>query len=169
MDDQLAHAYSKLPGPPATHVPPRHLGRWQLRVDDHDAMRIVTYLSLAGVVAAVVLSLIGGMPFDLPMPTHRVGWVEPTCGLTRGATAITRGHFAIAWRYNPAAFVVMAFGGAGVVRTVVGTVTGRWVNFRIRIGRLGWVGIVIAIVIALIGLWAYQQQHAAFIISSHVI
>lgn len=30
-----------------------------------------------------LLAVVGGMPFDLPMPTHGIGLVTPTCGLTR--------------------------------------------------------------------------------------
>jgi hypothetical protein len=135
---------------------------WQVWISDHDEMRWLTYLTVAGVASAVVLALIGGFPLDTPMPTHSFGWVEPTCGLTRGSTAIARGDFATAWHYNPASFLVMGFGLAGVVRSLIGFTTHRWVNLRIHPGRPGWIlgGL------GFLALWAYQQQHAAFIISS---
>lgn len=159
--DRLSSTEPRPPQIPSRPVPAR---QWRLRVDDHDGMRAVTYISLAGIVFAFILARIGGLPFDIPMPTHRFGWVEPTCGLTRGATAIARGHYMTAWRYNPAAFLVMIFGVAGVLRAIVGHATGRWLNLRVRIGRFDWV----VAAIALIGLEMYQQQHAAFIINSHV-
>jgi uncharacterized membrane-anchored protein len=119
-------------------------------------------MTAIGVGVALIFAVIGGFPFDTPMPTHGFGWVEPTCGLTRGSTAIARGDFALAWRYNPAAFLVMTFGLAGVVRTAVGLITHRWVNLRFRPGRIA---LVIAVA-AFFALWFYQQQHADFIISS---
>ncbi|WP_373281586.1 DUF2752 domain-containing protein [Ilumatobacter nonamiensis] len=61
------------------------------------------------------------------MPTYRVGLVTPTCGLTRGSTAITRGDFTLGWRYNPASFLVMLFGLVGIARTVVGLSAHRWI------------------------------------------
>ena len=127
-------------------------------------MRWLTTGAIGGVILAFVLAAIGGFPFDMPMFTHGFGLVEPTCGLTRGSTAIARGDFATAWQYNPAAFVVMAFGVAGVVRTVVGFTTHRWITVSWRTGRLGW----IVMGLAFIALWAYQQQHADFIMNARV-
>lgn len=48
-----------------------------------DANPWITRLSLAGLITAALLAVVGGMPFDLPMPTHGIGLVTPTCGLTR--------------------------------------------------------------------------------------
>jgi len=129
-----------------------------------DQQRIVTYLTLGGVAAAAILAIIGGFPADMPMPTHAFGWVEPTCGLTRGSTAIARGDLALAWRYNPASFAVMGFGAYGITRFVIGTITRRWLTIRPHAGRYGW----ILIGAAFIALWAYQQQHADFIINSRL-
>ncbi len=133
-------------------------------IDRTDRMRWVTGLTLAGIVAAVVLAVIGGFPFDTPMPTHSFGWVEPTCGLTRGSTAIARGDFVTAWRYNPASFLVMGFGLLGIVRTAVGYTSRRWVNVAVRPGRVAWS----VAAIAFFGLWAYQQTNADFIIHARV-
>ena len=125
-------------------------------------MRWLSWLCLGGLGVAVLLALAGGYPFDTSMPTHRFGWVEPTCGLTRGSTAIARGDLALAWRYNPASFLVMGLGLFGVARLVLGAVQGRWVNVAVRPTRLAWVLLAAAI----IGLWAYQQTNADFIIHS---
>jgi hypothetical protein len=88
-------------------------------------------------VAASVLALVGGTPFDMPMPTHQFGWVESTCGLTRGSTAIARGDLGRAWAYNPASFVAIGVGLLGVARAVVGWVSGSWVTVRLRPSRWG--------------------------------
>lgn len=131
-------------------------------VENHDTMRWWTWLSLVGLAVAVVLALIGGFPLDTPMPTHSFGWVEPTCGLTRGSTAIARGDLGLAWRYNPASFAVIAFGLAGIARFAVGAVTGRWLRLSIRPRRAGW----ILLSFGFVALWAYQQSNAEFIIHS---
>lgn len=133
-----------------------------LSVEGHDTMRWWSWLSLGGLATAVMLALIGGFPFDTPMPTHSFGWVEPTCGLTRGSTAIARGDLGLAWRYNPASFAVIAFGLAGILRLAVGAATGRWLRVSIRPRPAGWA----LIAAAFVALWAYQQTNAAFIIES---
>lgn len=138
--------------------------QWDLEVGDTDLMRWVTYLTAGGVIAAVALAVIGGFPFDMPMPTHAFGWVEPTCGLTRGSTAIARGDFVTAWHYNPASFLVMGFGLFGLGRTATGLMTHHWVNVKTRWSRVGWT----AFGLAFVALWAYQQSNAAFIISARV-
>jgi hypothetical protein len=131
-------------------------------VADHDGMAWMTWLSGIGLATAVVLALIGGLPVDVPMPTHRFGWVEPSCGLTRGSTAVVRGDFSTAWQYNPLSFVVIAFGVIGLARAAVGVLTGRWLNAGIRPTKRTW----IALAIPLVAFWAYQQTNADFIINS---
>ena len=99
------------------------LMHFRLAVGDIDMMRPapVTYLTDGGLMVAVVFALIGGFPLDMPMPTHAFGWVEPTCGLTRGSTAMARSDFATAWHYNPLLFLVMRFGFAGLARAFLGS------------------------------------------------
>lgn len=146
-----------LPEPPAQRSD-------RLSFGPKDELRWVTILTGVGVIAAVFLALIGGYPFDTPMPTHEFGWVEPTCGLTRGSTAIARGDFGLAWQYNPASFLVMGFAVAGLLRTVIGLTTHRWLNVSWRFNRVAWAVIAIAIAV----LWIHQQQNATFIINSRV-
>lgn len=126
---------------------------------------MVTRLAVGGLLLAAMLAIIGGVPFDLPMmATHLVHWVEPTCGLTRGSTAIARGDLGLAWRYNPASFAVMTFGVLGLMRVATGVLTGRWVNIRPRIGPLGWVAVLIGV--GLLGL--HQQEHAQFVMNARL-
>jgi hypothetical protein len=124
----------------------------------------MSVVAAGGMAAAAVLALIGGFPLDMPMPTHRFGLVDPTCGLTRGSTAIARGDLGLAWRYNPASLLVMGFGLLGVGRWLAGLVTGQWVSVRLRPGRAGW----LALGIGLLALWAYQQAHADFVMHARL-
>jgi hypothetical protein len=134
----------------------------RVSVGDRDEVRWFTVVSVGGLVAAAVLAIIGGLPFDLPMPTHAVGWVTPTCGLTRGSTALVRGDLGLAWRYNPASFAVVLFGVLGVVRAGVGRLCGRWINVRFRPSR-SW---LVAGALFVVVLWAQQMSNAPFIIES---
>lgn len=80
-------------------------------------MRWVTLVALSGTLVALALALIGGFRLDTMKVTHNMGWVLPTCGLTRGSTAIARGDLPLAWHYNPASFLVMGFAVGGVMLT----------------------------------------------------
>ena len=136
--------------------------RWDVHVDRHDRARWFTWISMTGLVAAVALAAMGGLPFDIPMPTYRFGVVTPTCGLTRGSTAIARGDFGLAWQYNPASFVVIGLGAVGLIRSVVGFATRRWVTVNCTRSRLAWVLIGVTVV----AFWLYQQSNADFIMTS---
>lgn len=148
--------------PEARPAEPDQRRAWRVWIGANDKLRWITIATGAGLATAVVLAVIGGFPFDVPMPTHSVGWVEPTCGLTRGSTAIARGDLGLAWRYNPAAFLVMGFGAFGLVRTAIGVTTHQWVNATWRFNRIA----LIALAGAFLALWIYQQQNADFIIHS---
>ena len=121
-----------------------------------------SWSAVVGLATAVVLAAIGGFPFDTPMPTHVFGWVEPTCGLTRGSTAIARGDLSLAWRYNPLSFLVVGFGVAGLVRLGYGVVSGHWVRIALRPRLLGW----LLLAATFVALMLYQQSNATFIIES---
>lgn len=136
----------------------------QLHTTTHDRARWLTWTSVAGVIAAITLAAIGGFPFEVPMVTYRFGVVTPTCGLTRGSTAIARGDFALAFRYNPASFLVIGFGIVGVTRAAIGVTTRHWLDVPMRYSRSIWiVGCV-----AVLALWGYQQTNAEFIINSRL-
>lgn len=139
-------------------------GHVEVSVGPVDRQTKVTWATVGGVLLATVLAVIGGMPFDLPMPTHLVGWVEPSCGLTRGSTAIARGDLGLAWRYNPASVAVMASGALGTVRAAVGLLSGRWVNVDGRVGPLVWA--TLFVVVVLLGL--HQQANAQFVMDARL-
>ncbi len=140
------------------------LSQMEVTVGSEDQQVMVTRLAVGGLLLAAMLAIIGGVPFDLPMPTHLVNWVGPTCGLTRGSTAIARGDLGLAWRYNPASFAVMTFGLLGLMRVATGVLTGRWVNIRARIGPLGWVSVLIGV--GLLGF--HQQENAQFVMNARL-
>ena len=119
--------------------------RWHVRIDSTDQARWVTWTTIVGLLAAAGLVVVGGLPFDLPMPTYRFGVVTPTCGLTRGSTAIARGDLALAWQYNPMSFLVIGFGLLGVARTIVGVTTPRWIVVNCTRSRLAWILIGVAL------------------------
>lgn len=136
--------------------------RWW--ISDREETRWIALVSLVGMIAGLALVLNGGFPVDMPMPTHSFGWVEPTCGLTRGSTALIRGDFALAWRYNPASFLVVGAAVAWLVRTAVGLVSRRWLNLRVRPNAAIWIGLLVVVAALLV----VQQSNAEFIINSRL-
>jgi hypothetical protein len=138
--------------------------RMRLWVGPRDGSPAITRLALGGLLLALVLARIGNLPFDIPMPTHAFGWVEPTCGLTRGSTALVRGDPTLAWRFNPASYLVLATGLLVVVRAAFGLVTGRWVNVAGRIRFPGWVLLVAVLVV----LEIHQQGNATFVMTARL-
>jgi hypothetical protein len=140
------------------------LVRWEIGIADRDQARWVTWTTILGLMAAAALALVGGLPFDLPMPSYRLGVVTPTCGLTRGSTALVRGDVTLAWRYNPASFIVIAFGALGVARTAAGVLASRWIVVNCTRSRTAWILIGGSIAT----FWLYQQSNAEFIINSRL-
>ncbi len=66
------------------------------------------------------------------------------------------------WQYNPAAFLVIAFGILGIARDAIGAITSRSLYVSIRPHLTGW----LLLGVAFVALWAHQQSNAAFIINS---
>jgi hypothetical protein len=131
-----------------------------------DRHRFWTASSAAILIGAAALAVLGGSPVDLPMPTHVIGWVTPTCGLTRGSTAIVRGDLALGWSYNPASFLVAATVAVGLGRAVTGCLTGRWITLQARLAPKA-VALTSVVAIGLLAvLWVHQQANADFIINS---
>lgn len=159
-----------LPPPPVRHSDDAN---WVTRVlgisfavEGTDRMGWLTWLTLTAVGVGMIFATIGHIPFDLPMPTHLIGMVTPTCGLTRGTVAILRGHWSLALRYNPVSFLVPVAILAALVRVVIGRVVDHgWLNVRFHPTRLAWaIGAVL-----FMALGVYQQSHAMFIMHSHVV
>lgn len=95
---------------PAWHarVGARLLWRWSDR-DEHRTL----FLILGAMVAAG--SVLRVLPREVDVVhtfEHGLGFMAPTCGLTRGGLALLRGDLATAWSYNPAVFLVAPRSGA---------------------------------------------------------
>lgn len=117
----------------------------------------LTLVAAAGLAVGAVLAAYGTPPVDLHSPLHQMGIMDPLCGMTRGSAATMRGDLREAWWYNPASPAVIAGGFALVARWLVGRLTGRWVDVRVRATPL-----VVAVVgLALVVLEVNQQLHAA--------
>ena len=119
----------------------------------------------AGAAAVLVLgklfSVFGIPPISTMGPMYSMGIVSPTCGLTRSVTAIMSGEFALAWRFNPGGFVVVAVLVALLARWVVGRTTGRWAAVVVQDWRVP----VAVIGVLTIALWVNQQMNADFVIN----
>ncbi len=148
---------------PDSNGPP-HIDGWTVRAASSDSAPWLTWISAAGLVTAVVLAAVGGLRFDIPMPTYRFGIVTPTCGLTRGSTALARADFGLAWSYNPASFLVVGAGVVGLARSAIGLTTNRWLMVSCPRPRPVW--ILVGIGIGIAALWLHQQSNADFIMTS---
>jgi hypothetical protein len=89
-------------------------------------------------------------------PLHHVGIMDPLCGGTRAAFLLARGEWGAAWTYNPVVFPLAVAAALLLLRTVLGVVSGQWVNVRVSRRRL----LVVLLVLALVALELRQQFHA---------
>src|SRR5437879_3349904 len=64
-------------------------------------------------VAGTALAVFGFPPVDFHEPTHYLGIMAPSCGLTRGTAALLGGSLRTGLRYNPASPLVVV--GAAVL------------------------------------------------------
>ena len=129
--------------------------RWE-RADRHPTL---APLAAAGLLAAAILAVVGLPPVDLHGPLHRVGVMDPLCGMTRGTVAVLRGQLSRAVAYNPASPLLVAGALLALGRWLVGRLTGRWLEVALRRTPLT-LGIAAALVLAL---WINQQAHAALL------
>lgn len=144
-----------LPEPVWRRVGARLLWRWS----DRDEHRLVFLMTGVVIFVGLVLRV---LPRELDVVhtfEHGLGFMAPTCGLTRGGLALLRGDLATAWRYNPAIFPVALLAAALFVRFASGVVTGRWLTLRVHSGSAGRL-LGLAIIVAL---WLNQQAHFALL------
>jgi hypothetical protein len=141
----------------STMVPPRL--PFRLRWEQADRHPTLAPLAAAGLLAAVLLAVVGLPPVDLHGPLHRLGIMDPLCGMTRGTVALLRGQPGRAVAYNPASPLLVAGAGLTLGRWLVGRLTGWWLNATLQRTPLT-MGIIAAMVLAL---WVNQQAHAALL------
>jgi len=134
--------------------------RWE-RADRHPTLAPLAAAGLlaAAILAAAILAVVGLPPVDLHGPLHRVGVMDPLCGMTRGTVALLRGRLSRAVAYNPASPLLVAGALLALGRWLVGRLTGRWLEVAFRRTPLT-LGIAAALVLAL---WINQQAHAALL------
>lgn len=126
--------------------------------DGHDQHRALSVAVLAGIGGALIMGRFGLPPVDLHSPLHRVGIMNPLCGMTRATAALGRGALATAWRYNPGVFFLAAAAAGVLLRAGFAATTGTWWWVRAR----GWAVWVVALG-ALIALEVNQQLHAGLL------
>lgn len=136
-------------------------GLGHVRVEEADRHRLLTALAIVGLVVASLLAVFGMPPVDVHGPTHWVGIMGPTCGMTRGVAATMGGDLARAVAYNPASPLVVAGAMVVVLRGAVGRTTGRWLTFHVHVSRRGWIVIVVGLVLLTVN----QQLHADLLLS----
>lgn len=121
-------------------------------VDAHPHIAVPAAIGLA---VAIALAIFGMPPVNLHGPLHFARVMDPMCGMTRGVASAVRGDLAKAIWYNPASPAVLLAGVAGLVRTIYGRRSGRWLNVSWRSPAR-----VAAIVILITALEVNQQIHA---------
>lgn len=123
---------------------------------DNDRCSFLIAPASVGLLAAAALAVFGLPPLDLHGFFHRMGVMDPACGLTRGLRAVARGRLREAWSFNPGSVVAVGAMLATVGRAAVGLTTGRWLEVRIPSRRT----LVLLAIIALVVLEVNQQAHA---------
>lgn len=121
--------------------------------DDHDRYGYAIPLVAVGALGAAALALFGLPPLDLHGPLHRVGIMDPLCGMTRATRALARGELATAMRYNPASPLLPLLASAVVLRAAVGRRTGRWVHAWPRRSP----ALLAIVLVGVAALWVRQQ------------
>lgn len=132
--------------------------RLQLRWSREDRFPRLTTFLIAGALGAIALAIFGLPPVDIHEPTHYLGIMGPSCGMTRAVRWTARGDLLRAWRFNPAVFLLAAAAVVVAGRAAFGRLTGRWIEVHLR-GRL----VTTVVLVALALLWLNQQHHADFI------
>jgi hypothetical protein len=123
-------------------------------VRQHDAHPAWTGIALCGLVAAMMLAVLGLPPLDLHGPLHFLGVMDPFCGGTRSVYLTLHGHLRDAVHYNPA--------GPVLVGTALALLL-RWVDVRMP-PRL----LIPLAMVTLAALELNQQLHAALLMQPWV-
>lgn len=147
---------------PQTMAPP-HSVRWRVSAawERHDRLRVVTLVAIGGLLLGAVMAVFGLPHADMHGPLHRYfGIMDPFCGGTRSVFYAMRGQWARSWEYNPVGIPLVLGAALLVLRHIVGMVSGRWLNPRVRVPR--WF-VATVITAAVVVLEINQQLHAALL------
>jgi hypothetical protein len=124
----------------------------------HDTRPVWTWIALCGLLAALLLAVLGLPPLDLHGPLHRLGVMDPFCGGTRSVYLTLHRHLRDAVLYNPAGPVLVGAALALLLRAAIGWSSRRWVDVRVP-RRL----LIPLAVVTLAALELNQQLHAALL------
>lgn len=138
-----------------------HAPRLDWQRSTRDEHRAVLVLLASAVAFGLALSVLPRKADIVHTFMHRLGFMAPTCGLTRAGLALLRGDFSTAWAYNPAIFLIAPLASAVLVRFAVGRTRGRWLTVHLQLGAGGW-AIVVVLAFAL---WLNQQAHFALLVT----
>lgn len=111
-------------------------------------------LVVAGLAAAFAMALFGLPPIDLHGPLHRIGVMDPMCGMTRATRLLALGQIREAARYNPASVLLPLLATGTLARSAVGRRTGRWLTVHPLGSKV--LAAILAVGVAL--LWVRQQS-----------
>lgn len=123
-----------------------------------DQRQAMTAAVMAGIAGALLMGRFGLPPLNLHTPLHRMGVMDPLCGMTRATAALGRADLATAWRYNPGSFLLAATAAVVLTRVAVAATTGTWWWVRVR----GW-PVWLAVLAGAVTLEVNQQLHAALL------
>ena len=99
-------------------------------------------------------------------PLYRLGYMSPTCGLTRGVQHMFQGDVFTAALFNPAAPVLVLGAAAAILRWIVGRTTGHWLGFEVEHSHRAVRAAFLATIATLfILLWINQQLNAGFLLT----
>ena len=103
-----------------------------------------------------MMAVFGLPPIDVHGPLHRIGIMDPLCGMTRATRLLARGEVRAAARYNPASLLLPPAAVAAVIRLAYGWRTGRWWSIRPRTSPL----LMAVLGVMAMALWVRQQLQA---------
>jgi drug/metabolite transporter (DMT)-like permease len=138
---------------------------FRLSVEPIDRHSPTTIIGAAGLLAGVVMAVLGLPPVDLHGPLHHLGIMDPFCGGTRAAYYTLRGQGGQAWRYNPLGMLAVLAASVAVARAAAGMVTRRWVNLTVTWSPARRRAMVAAVLMAAAALEVRQQMIAPLLMT----
>lgn len=132
-------------------------------VRGHDTHPVWTRIALCGLLAALLLAVVGMPPVNLHGLLHYFGVMDPFCGGTRSVYLTLHGHLRDAVRYNPAGPALVVTALALLLRAAIGWSSHRWVD--VHVPRQLLIPVALAMLAALD---TNQQLHAALLMQPWV-